>query len=274
MKHIPVLLNEVVQGLNVDKGKRFIDATYGGGGHARGIERQGGEVLGIDADPETIERRTQNSMTRAVGGNFRNIEEIAKREGFERIDGILFDLGVSSYQLDTPERGFSYRFTNAPLDLRFDESKGETAAQLVNRITEDELYVIFSKFAEEELARPIAHAIFRARALRPIRTTGDLARIVGRNPARLSRVFQAIRIAVNDELGALKEGLIGAERLLQRNGRLVVISFHSLEDRIVKKFMARENWKMITRKPIVPTRDEIQQNPRARSAKLRIALKL
>lgn len=262
--HIPALLNEVIAGLKVAPGKRFIDATYGGGGHAREIKRREGEVLGIDVDPDSD----------AVHGNFRDIVEISKREGFEAVDGILFDLGVSSHQLDSPERGFSYRFTDAPLDLRFDQSKGETAAQLVNRITEEELYDIFARFSEEELARPIAHALFRARAVKPIETTGDLTRVVGNRKAVLSRVFQALRIAVNDEFGALKEGLFGAQELLGKNGRLVVITFHSLEDRIVKQFMKKGEWNVVTKKPIIAGLEEQARNRRARSAKLRIAEKI
>ncbi len=283
--HIPVLLNEAVEGLNVSPGKRFIDATYGGGGHGKEILRLGGALLGIDTDPEAVESAKEEfrikhlelnieGRWKIVQGNFRDIGHIAKENGFANVDGVLFDLGVSSHQLDTPERGFSYRFTDAHLDLRLNQSKGETAAQLVNRLAEEELYEIFARFAEEELARPIAYRIARARAIAPIETTGDLVRIVGDSPARLSRVFQALRIAVNDELGALREGLDGSKKLLRENGRLVVISFHSLEDRIVKQFMQQEGWTMITRRPIVPTKKEIQNNPRTRSAKLRIAEKL
>lgn len=261
--HTPVLVKEVIEGLDVLPGKRFIDATYGGGGHAREIERVGGEVLGIDIDPDT----------HAVHGNFRDIVAIAKREGFEDIDGILFDLGVSSHQLDTPERGFSYRFTNAPLDLRMDQDgSGETAAQLVNRVSEGELYDILSRFGEEELAGTIARAVVSARAVKLIETTGDLVRIIGMKPAVLSRVFQALRIVVNDELGALKEGLAGAKKLLKPGGRLVVISFHSLEDRIVKRFM--NDWKVLTKRPIRAQGNERETNSRSRSAKLRIAQKL
>lgn len=262
--HIPVLLNEAIQGLNVAPGKRFIDATYGGGGHAKEIERRGGEVLAMDVDSDT---------KATVIGNFRNIEKIAREHGFSNVNGILFDLGVSSHQLDTEERGFSYRFTDAPLDLRLNQSKGETAAQLVNRASSEELYEIFTRFGEEELARTISHDIVRARAIAPIETTGDLVRIVGSHPGTLSRVFQALRIAVNDELEALKEGLLGAEKLLDKNGRLVVITFHSLEDRIVKQFMQRDQWRVITRKPIASSWGEQKENPRSRSAKLRIAEK-
>lgn len=260
--HIPVLLNEVLAALKVGPGKRYIDATYGGGGHARAIEKLGGKVLGIDVDPDTD----------VVHGNFRDIEKIARAHEFENVDGILFDLGVSSHQLDTPQRGFSYRFTDAPLDLRMNhDGSGATAAQLVNQASEEELYTMLVKFSEEENARPIAKAIVKAR---PIETTGDLVRIIGNRPKELSRVFQALRIWVNDELGALREGLLGGERLLGRGGRLVVLTFHSLEDRIVKQYMKKSGLAVLTKKPIVPKEEEIRRNVRARSAKLRIAEKI
>jgi 16S rRNA (cytosine1402-N4)-methyltransferase len=262
--HIPVLLHETIVGLQVAPGKRFIDATYGGGGHASEIVRHGGEVLGIDVDPD--------AGPNVVHGNFRNIVKIAKENGFNEVDGILFDLGVSSHQLDTASRGFSYRFVDAPLDLRFNQNEGETAAELLARVSEDELYEILATFGEEEHSRAIATAIVRARRVSPVLTTGDLLKIIGNKAA--SQVFQALRIVVNDELNALKEGLHGAKDLLKPNGRLAVISFHSLEDRIVKRFMKTDAWKLTTKKPIVPGHEEIKVNKRARSAKLRIAEKV
>jgi 16S rRNA (cytosine1402-N4)-methyltransferase len=262
--HTPVLLEEAVGGLQVAPGKRFIDATYGGGGHASEIVRRGGEVLGIDVDPDT--------GPHAVHGNFRNLEEIAKKEGFTDVDGILFDLGVSSHQLDTAGRGFSYRFGDAQLDLRFNQNEGETAAELLERVSEDELYEILATFGEEEHSRAIATAIIRARRVSPVLTTGDLLKIINKKSA--SQVFQALRIVVNDELNALKKGLEGAKKLLKPGGRLVVISFHSLEDRIVKKFMKTDAWKLITKKPVVAGTEEIRANKRSRSAKLRIAEKV
>jgi 16S rRNA (cytosine1402-N4)-methyltransferase len=257
--HIPVLLNEAVAGLKVAPGKRFIDATYGGGGHAREIERLGGRVLGIDTDPDT----------KAIHGNFRDIEEIAKKNGFVTVDGILFDLGVSSHQLDTPERGFSYRFADAPLDLRLNQHEGMTAAQYLKNVSEDQLYETLATYSEEEHSRAIAHAIILARRVSDIKTTGDLLNIVGRKSA--PRIFQALRIVVNDEIGVLKKGLEGAKKLLIPGGRLVVISFHSLEDRMVKLFMREDGWKVITKKPITPDARELMENKRSRSAKLRIA---
>lgn len=259
--HIPVLRKEAIEGLLVAPGKRFIDATYGGGGHSGEIKMRGGEVLGIDADPDTD----------AVHGNFRDIVKIASEYGFTKVDGILFDLGVSSHQFDTPERGFSFRFPDQPLDMRM-SGTGETAGELLARVTENELYEIFAKFSEVESSRAIAHAIVGTRKVSPINSTGDLLQIVGKQHA--PQIFQALRIAVNDELNALKEGLEGAKVLLKPGGRLVVISFHSLEDRIVKQFLKSDGWKLITKKPVTPGEAEITENARSRSAKLRIAEKL
>lgn len=262
--HEPVLVSEVVDALQVKPGKRYIDGTYGGGGHTRAIRALGGIVLGIDVDPDAG----------AVLGNFRNIERIAKEQGFGMVDGILFDLGVSSHQLDTPKRGFSYRFADAPLDLRMSQETGETAAELVNRMSEQELYEIFTRFGEEERARTIAHDIVRARSIKPIQTTGDMIAVVSSGPAVLSRIFQALRIVVNDEFGALQEGIEGAYQLLAPGGRLAIISFHSLEDRIVKRKMGDGHWRLVNKKPIVARWNEIQKNKRARSAKLRVVEKL
>jgi 16S rRNA (cytosine1402-N4)-methyltransferase len=290
--HIPILVNEVLDGLLVTKGKKYIDATLGGGGHTEAMLRIGAQVLGIDADWGAIEYtkgRLQEEMPekeegrdyRLVHGNFRDIYEIAKDNGFENADGILFDLGVSSHQLDAPDKGFTYRIGTGALDLRFDQKTGETAANFIKIATEDDLYEVFSKFGEEELARTIAHALIRARVLKPIDTVDDVVHAVDsvvtdkRNlNATLSRVFQALRIATNDELGALKEGLIGATNAVKKDGRVAVISFHSLEDRTVKLFFRNEHWKEITKKPICAGEKELYENRRSRSAKLRIAQKL
>ncbi len=262
--HVPVLLKEAIDGLDVKPGGKYIDATFGSGGHTAEIGRRGGKVLAIDVDPRAHA---------AVKGNFRDIEKIAKENGFESVSGILFDLGVSSMQLDTPERGFSYRFSG-PLDSRLDQTKGQSARDIVNTYSEGELYEIFTRFGEENDARAIARAIVRARAIDHITTTEGLVKVVGGSRPVLSRIFQALRIAVNDELGALREGLNGAGKLLINGGRLVVISFHSLEDRIVKQYMRSVNWKVLTKKPITANADEVKANPRARSAKLRIAMRL
>lgn len=283
--HTPIMVPEVLEGLQVASGKRFIDATMGGGGHTREIVKQGGIVLGIDTDREAIEEarkelKTQNSMTRIVQGNFRSIKEIAKENGFEQVDGILFDLGVSSHQLDTPERGFSYRFGDAQLDLRLNQHEGISAEDYIKHATAYELEETIGTFGEEEHARTIATTLVRERRLTPIHTTGDLYKIIedavgpGAAKATASRVFQAIRIEINDEFGALKEALTGAKALIAPGGRLVVISFHSLEDRIVKQFIKSDGWKLITKKPMIASEQEVAANKRARSAKLRIAQRL
>jgi 16S rRNA (cytosine1402-N4)-methyltransferase len=290
--HIPILVNEILDGLQITEGKRYIDATIGGGGHTIEILRRGAGVLGIDADwdavnftkkrlEEELPEKKEGKDWRVVQGNFRNIVRIAGENGFEEIDGMLFDLGVSSYQLDSPDKGFTYRVGTGALDLRFDQKTGEKAADFIWKATEDDLYEVFAKFGEEELARPIAHAFVRARVLKPIDTVDDVVRAVDsvitdkrKLNAVLSRIFQALRIVANDEFGALKEGLIGAQGLLKRKGRLAVISFHSLEDRTVKLFFRNGTWREITKKPMCATDKEIYENRRARSAKLRIAEKI
>lgn len=288
--HVPVMLKEVIDGLNVRPGKKYIDATIGAGGHGWEIVKLGGYLLGIDADWDAIEFTRQKlevgnlkldktGSWKLVQGNFRDIEKIARENGFDKADGILFDLGVSSHQLDTPERGFSYRYPDAPLDLRFDQGSGKTAKEMLARISEEDLHEILIRFGEEKLARSIARAFILARTAGSVETVGRVVSIVEdilgtkRAEATLSRVFQAVRIAVNDELEALKEGLNGAYNLLRPGGRLVVVSFHSLEDRKVKRFMRSGGWKTVTKKPIVATQSERMENSRSRSAKLRIAEK-
>ncbi len=279
--HKPVMVTEVIEGLDVDAGKKYIDATTGGGGHAVEIEKRGGKVLGIDQDPEAVEFAKQNFKGKIVRGNFRDIEKIAKDNGFDQVDGILFDLGVSSHQIDTPERGFSYRYLQAPLDLRMDPEQGVSARDYINKLSEEELYEIFATYGEEKLARAIARAFVGTRRERPLTTVGDVVEIVSlavrdarARTSTLARVFQALRIAVNDELGALKVGLRGAGEVLGSGGRLVVISYHSLEDRIVKREIRRLGYKQINKRPMTPSGNEIQENHRSRSAKLRVAVKL
>ncbi|MCL4389924.1 MAG: 16S rRNA (cytosine(1402)-N(4))-methyltransferase RsmH [Patescibacteria group bacterium] len=259
--HIPVLLNEALEQLHIKPGKKYIDCTYGGGGHTRAIEAVGGIVLGIDRDPESPAR---------VHANFAHLKEIANRAGFNPVAGILMDLGVSSHQLETAERGFSFN-RDAKLDMRMDPAtQTVTAADLVNAGSQKELAVLFTKFGEERASRPIAKAIVEARSTGPIVMTDQLAQIILRVRRRgqadrthpATRVFQALRIAVNDELSALEAALPQAVELLETGGRLVVISFHSLEDRIIKNFM--KNKTLIT-----PTKEEVKANPRARSAKMR-----
>lgn len=284
--HIPVLMQEVLSGLNIKSGGIYIDATVGGGGHCAEILKRGGKLLGIDQDREAIEEAGKKLSElkgewKLVKGNFKDIKSIAIENGLTNADGILFDLGVSSHQLDTASRGFSYRFPDETLDLRLDQSTGEPAYQLINRLSENEIYEILALFGEEQLARPIARAIIIARRVKKVRTTGDLVSIINnliKNPASrnpiLSRIFQALRITVNDELDALRQGLNGAKAVLSCGGRIAVISFQSLEDRIVKQFFRVSGWKLINQKAITATDTEIYINRRSRSAKLRIAEKI
>ena len=278
--HTPIMVEEVMEGLQVAPGKRFIDATVGGGGHAAEFVKRGGIVLGIDTDTDAVEEVKKSISGTIVQGNFRNIQTIAQEHGFEHVDGILFDLGVSSHQVDTAGRGFSYRYTDAPLDLRLDQTKGLTAAEYLEHVSEQELYETLATYSEEEHSRGIAAAIVGARRAKPVETTGDLLHIVQsvvgarQSAPTASRIFQALRIHINDEFTALKEGLKGAGELLKPGGRLAVISFHSLEDRIVKQYMRSDGWKLITKRPVCAGERELMENRRSRSAKLRIAEKL
>jgi len=291
--HQPILAKEALKFLAVKPGKNYIDATIGGGGHTKLILEQSGKVLGIDRDLDAINfAKTslgKNSNLTLIQGNFDNLTILAKTNGFEEISGILFDFGVSSFQLDTASRGFSFQKT-APLDMRMDHQLAVTAADLVNALSKKELYDLLTKFAQEKRARAIAAAIVRARTKEPITTTTQLATLIanvyggqkgkpvrrkgGLHPA--TKVFQALRIAVNDELNAIKTALPQALKLLKPKGRLVTISFHEGEDRIVKQFLNqnKQYLSILTKKPIQPTKAEIRSNPRARSAKLRAAQKL
>lgn len=292
--HIPVLLKETVEYLNVKRGGKYIDATAGGGGHTAAILQSGGKILSLDYDPEAIKATREyllstacpNTSWRLAQGNFKNLAEIAKKNGFESVDGVLFDLGVSSYQLETPQRGFSFN-TDAPLDMRMDPDLKVTAADLVNGLNSGELEEIFEKFGQERYARRIARAIIEARRSGPIRTCNQLAEIIVRvRPKRgkfdrthpATRVFQSLRIVVNDELNNLKEALPGALAVLKSGGRLLIISFHSGEDRIVKEFLKEAEKegqvRLVTKKPVRPSEEEIERNPRSRSAKLRVGEKL
>jgi 16S rRNA (cytosine1402-N4)-methyltransferase len=283
--HTPVLWKEVIEALQIQKGKRYVDATAGGGGHAIEIVRRGGELLAIDEDNDAVKEVTKRLEETDLGGwtvrqgNFKDIVELIHKNGWNEVEGILFDLGVSSHQLDTPERGFSYRFPEAPLDLRLSQKNTVTAQDIINGYCEDDLYEVFATLGEEKYSRAIARAISVSRAVRKISTVGDLIEIVrtvvGEQivSATLSRVFQALRMEVNQELDALKSGLAGAETCLRTDGRLVVISFHSLEDRIVKLRMRQSPFVTITKKPITASDSEVYGNRRARSAKLRVARK-
>lgn len=287
--HTPVLLQEVIEYLNVQNDHKYIDATIGGGGHAQEILKKGGLVLGIDQDTEALEfcknwlgEEYKNRII-FVKANFRYIDQVAKKYGFSSVSGILLDLGISSYQLDTAKRGFSFK-KEAKLDMRMNKEIGTTALEIINKEPFETLYKIFLKYGEEPEAENIAKTIIHRRGVKQISTTKELADIVFnvycKNQAKdlkihpATRVFQALRIAVNDELNALKEGIENSLKLLNKGGRLAVISYHSLEDRIVKLSMRNKNLGLVTKKPITASREEIRVNRRARSAKLRIAQKI
>ncbi|HVZ58183.1 MAG TPA: 16S rRNA (cytosine(1402)-N(4))-methyltransferase RsmH [Patescibacteria group bacterium] len=289
--HVPVLLQEVLQYLEVEPDKVYIDGTVGGGGHTEAMLAKGASVLGIDVDQEAIEYVTKKTIDLGVKskdrltlarGNFGEIEKIAKEHKIDKVDGVLLDLGVSSHQLDTSERGFS--FVSGPLDMRMSEELQVKAADLVNGLTEKELVELFGKFGEEPYAHKIAKAIITQRKRAFFTRTDELAELIKRtvhnhdaiHPA--TRVFQALRIAVNDELYVLQTALPRAFALLKPGGRLVVISFHSLEDRIVKQTLQtleqEKKGKILTPKPVTASESEVLQNRRARSAKLRAIEKL
>jgi 16S rRNA (cytosine1402-N4)-methyltransferase len=279
----------VLDALDIKTNGKYIDATLGGGGHTLAILEKGGEVLGIDVDEEAIAEVKEKTSgeefvknLKIVRGNFSDIETIAQKNGFDRASGILFDLGVSSHQLDSPERGFSFR-KDGPLDMRMSRKLTVTARDLINGLSKKELVTLFEKLGEEYRAREIAERIVKSRKKETIETTSQLARLVGRSDSYSAidpstKVFQALRIAVNDELNNLREGLKGAQRILGKNGKLVVISFHSLEDRIVKEtfknFSEARLGEVVTEKPIYPTEGEKEANPRSRSAKMRVFKKL
>jgi len=305
MKHVPVLLKETIEFLSPLPGGKYIDATFGAGGHSRAIlEAIGGDgkLLGIDANLNAV--KSQLSYVKGctlVHGNFREIGSIAKQHGFEDVDGILFDLGLSSDMLDDPQRGFSFQ-KDGPLDMRYDRGKDWKAYDFVNLENEKQLAEIFKKYGEERFSKKIARAIVNIRKEGKIETTVELFNLIKQAlPGKLRhkagdharRIFQAIRIEVNDELGALKAALPQTLQLLDSGSRLVVISFHSLEDRIVKHFFRdaakgctcpvdfprcvcgkKPLVKILTKKPVVPGDSEIAKNSRAKPAKLRTVEKI
>jgi 16S rRNA (cytosine1402-N4)-methyltransferase len=310
-EHIPVLYAEVLAGLQVRPGGQYIDATVGTAGHASGILQASapdGQLLGLDADPAAASFAREVLLpygSRAIVqvANFQHLRGVAVDCGFEQVDGILLDLGLSSRQLADAGRGFAFSLTG-PLDMRLDPQQGQSAADLINHLPESELSDLLWRYGEERQARRVARAIVAAR---PLTTTDQLAEVVaravrqGRQAGRqgwerihpATRTFQALRIAVNDELDALAEALPQALDLLRSGGRLAVISFHSLEDRLVKRFYQQEardclcspdtpvctcqhraTLCVITRKPVRPAPEEVMRNPRSRSARLRIAERL
>ena len=283
--HIPVMLNEALDALDIQPGGRYIDATTGGGGHSKGIlERSNpdGEVLGIDADPEALEIAKKllfdgTGRFHGVQGNFASMTYLSEKFGFRPVEGILMDLGMSSLQLEMGNRGFSF-LRDEPLDMRYDPQISKTAESIVNKASLEELTSIMKNFGEEPKARKIASSIVRSR---PINSSSQLAEIVKRSsgyrhsklhPA--TRVFQALRIAVNDELVNLRKGLEAAASILVEGGRLVVIAYHSLEDRIVKEYFKQSTYTgllPLSKKVIKPSREEVLSNRRSRSARLRYA---
>lgn len=290
--HVPVLLNEVIKIFDPQSNENFIDATLGEAGHTLCLLQKtdpSGRVLGIDLDAETLsiaeeKLRAYRNRVILVKNNFKNLESIVDEYKFKEVSGILFDLGMSSRELEESGRGFSFR-KNEPLLMNFGEDVLMTAEQIVNNWPTDDLKRIFEEYGEERFSRQIAEKIVASRQTKPIKTTFDLVEVIqsaipqkyqsGRlHPA--TRVFQALRITVNDELNNLRSGLEAGLKILESGGKIIVISFHSLEDRIVKNFFRdhKDSLKIITKKPVLPARVEVLNNPRARSAKLRAAQKL
>lgn len=304
--HYSVLLNETIENLNIKPDGIYVDGTLGGGGHAYQVASrlsEKGRLIGIDQDADAIaaagERLKEfGDKITIIRSNYANMKEELHRIGVEKVDGIVLDLGVSSFQLDTPERGFTYRDENAPLDMRMDDRQSLTAKDIVNGYSEMELYRIIRDYGEDKFAKNIAKHIVQEREKKPIETTGELTEIIrasipmkvqvtGGHPAK--RTFQAIRIEVNKELEVLQNNLDDMIDLLNPGGRICIITFHSLEDRIVKtNFKRNENpctcpsdfpvcvcgkkskGKVVTRKPILPSEEELEVNSRSKSAKLRV----
>ena len=296
--HIPVMLEECIEALDIKPNGTYVDLTMGGGGHTREILAHlgaKGHLYSLDQDPDAESNAPQDERHTFVASNFRFVRGALRHRGVEQVDGILADLGVSSHHFDAKHRGFSFR-GDAPLDMRMNTREGRTAADIVNTYTNDALAKIFSEYGELDTTWKIANCIERARTEKPITTTAELVEAVKpctppKDEAKfLTKLFQALRIELNGEMEALKMALEQSLKLLKPGGRLVVMSYHSLEDRIVKNFMRSGNiegriekdffgrstceLKVISRKAIAPTAEEIERNPRSRSAKLRIAEKI
>ncbi len=296
--HVPVLLNESIDGLALKSGGIYVDVTFGGGGHSKEILRRLDEkahLYSFDQDPDAEKNIVNDNRFTFVRSNFRYLKNWMRYYGVDYIDGLLADLGVSSHHFDDETRGFSFRF-DAPLDMRMNKRAGATAAEILNTYDEEQLADIFYIYGELKNARKIASVIIKTRNEKKIETTGDLMSATEklfqreREKKEMAKMFQALRIEVNHEMDALKEMLNGAKDLLGEGGRLSVITYHSLEDRIVKNMMKAGNvegkikqdffgrieapFRLINNKVIVPSEEEQQQNPRSRSAKLRIAEKI
>ena len=293
--HVPVMLEECIEALDINPNGTYVDLTMGGGGHTREILAHlgaEGHLYSLDQDPDAVSNAPHDERHTFVASNFRFVRGALRHRGVEQVDGILADLGVSSHHFDAKHRGFSFR-GDAPLDMRMNTREGRTAADIVNTYTNDALAKIFAEYGELDTTWKIANCIERARSEKPITTTAELVEAVKpctppKDEAKfLTKLFQALRIELNGEMEALKMALEQSLKLLKPGGRLVVMSYHSLEDRIVKNFMRSGNtegiiekdffgrattpFKVITRKAIVPSNEEIEQNPRSRSAKLRVA---
>lgn len=292
MIHNPVLLKEVLEYLAPQPGENFVDCTIGGGGHTTVILRKNGpngKVLGVDQDKQLLEKLKANKRLILVNDSFVNLREIIEEYNFRPVHGVLLDLGLSSWHLEKSGRGFTFR-KNEPLIMQYEsgiKNKTLTAREIINNWPEEELVRIFKDYGQERFARPIAYRIVRERAIKPIKTTFELVDIIKRSvPSKYrygrihfaTRIFQALRIAVNNELEDLEKVLPQAIEILEKKGCLVVISFHSLEDRIVKNFLRaqakEERLKILTKKPVTPSETEVFKNPRSRSAKLRAAIKI
>lgn len=295
MYHKPVLLKESISGLLWKADGTYVDLTFGGGGHSRTIldQLEGGRLLAFDQDQDAAENAEGLDLT-FIQANFRHLKRYLKLHGVRQVDGILADLGVSSHQFDVPDRGFSTRF-EAGLDMRMDQASGATAGEVLNKYSEQELHRMLGQYGEVRNARTLAQAIVAARTNAPIETVNALKDVLkrfapkGREAKYYAQVFQALRIEVNDEIGALEEMLEQSVELLATGGRLVVLSYHSLEDRLVKNIINKGKLygevekdfygnpqlplRALTRKPLVPSQEELGENSRARSAKLRIAEK-
>jgi 16S rRNA (cytosine1402-N4)-methyltransferase len=287
-RHVPVLPAEVLANLSPGPGQIIVDATVGAGGHARLIAQHlgpSGQLIGVDQDPAMLSLAHANLANLPVAlmqSNFDQLREVLDQQGITAVDGVLADLGVCSDQLDDPTRGLSFQ-QNGPLDMRLNPTEGEPASSLLKRLSERDLADLFWKFGEERFSRRIARRIVETRKRTPLETTKELAELVRRSVPRpkgrqidpATRVFQALRIAVNDELGALDRFLAVLPNCLKSRGRAVIISFHSLEDRRVKQaFRDRKLWQVLTKKPIQASEDEVRLNSRSRSAKLRAAVRI
>ncbi len=294
MYHSPVMLKECIEGLAITAGGFYVDVTFGGGGHTRAILETltEGKVIAFDQDEDARQNLPDDERIIFVNQNFRHLKRYLKLYHIDKVDGLLADLGVSSYQIDKPEKGFSTRF-EGQLDMRMDTRKSLTAEEVINNYEEEQLATLFYLYGELNLSRKIARAIISKRAEQRITTTTELADIIRKFAPRnmenkvLAQAFQAIRIEVNDELGSLKEMLLQCSEVIKPGGKLVVMSYHSLEDRLVKNFIKTGNFEgepkkdfygnliapfeQVNRKIILASEEEIERNPRARSAKLRIA---